>query len=412
MTTIRISESATNGQSDTDRRRLIAVLNAFLGALETRGQSPATLRTRRDGLRRFSEFMERHGIERLQELTSGSLLSYAHELRARELSDNTISCYLRSTRQLLAWLVSRGELFENPAAGVPMPRRDKVVLRVPSREQVLRLLQQPDTETPLGIRNRALLEFFYGSGARLAEAVGVNVRDLDLVAGTVRIRGKGARERIIPLSRPARQWIERYLSGARSELLSLFSPHDALWISYRGNRLGREAVDCLPSKPVPPIADPQCIVRREQTQQFRPGAGQVALYPLPSRATERDDAFPGSLASDADRSSDQVQVPHIDPDRFCQSGPGTVEELQQRAIADTERRLRIGLLEETKNLFPAGNTQHDLVSARHGNSCCRVLEQLPTAHKPSQQLPGGAQVAGDGVVTQLPGTQLVGVAEE
>ncbi|MBT4822414.1 MAG: tyrosine-type recombinase/integrase [Lentisphaerae bacterium] len=285
MTTIRISESATNGQSDTDRRRLIAVLNAFLGALETRGQSPATLRTRRDGLRRFSEFMERHGIERLQELTSGSLLSYAHELRARELSDNTISCYLRSTRQLLAWLVSRGELFENPAAGVPMPRRDKVVLRVPSREQVLRLLQQPDTETPLGIRNRALLEFFYGSGARLAEAVGVDVRDLDLVAGTVRIRGKGARERIIPLSRPARQWIDRYLSGARSELLSLFSPHDALWISYRGNRLGREAVDCLLRKCsvsagiIPGIA-PHALRRAMATHMLQNGANPVVIQQI------------------------------------------------------------------------------------------------------------------------------------
>ena len=290
MTTIRISESATDEQSDTDRQTLISVLNAFLCALETRGQSPATLRTRRDGLKRFAEFMEGHGIERLQELTSESLISYAHELRSRELSDNTISCYLRSARQLLAWLVSRGELFENPASGIPVPRRDKVIPRVPSREQVLRLLQQPDTQTPLGVRNRALLELFYGSGARLAEAVGVNVGDLDLTAGTVRIRGKGAKERVIPLSRPARQWIERYLSGSRGKLLSLFSPHDALWISYRGNRLGREAVErvlhkCSVDAGISPGIAPHALRRAMATHMLQNGANPVVIQQILGHAS-------------------------------------------------------------------------------------------------------------------------------
>lgn len=232
-------------QRGSDNSDPIGAVEAFLRALELRGLSPATVRTRRDGLRPFCRFLNDANVHRIQDLSAEALLRYAGELRAAGLSGNSIQVYLTSLRQFSGWLARAGRIFEDPACALPAVRRSRRLPRVPTRAQVRALLARPDTGTAPGLRNRAILEFLYGSGTRISETLLVDVTDLSLDECTVRIHGKGNRTRVVPLSRPCIRWVGEYLRDARDRLLPAGAPVSALWISARGRRLARSTVEVI-----------------------------------------------------------------------------------------------------------------------------------------------------------------------
>ena len=148
--------------------------------------------------------------------------------------------YLRAVRQLYAHLVGNREAFLNPAADVSV-RVPKTLVPAPTEEEIERLLAHPDTDTPVGIRDRALLETAYGTGARVGELCRLRMADIDLKDKTVRLLGKGKRERVVPLGSKAAKWLSRYLAEARPRLLGtetdmLWVGRDGLVLSYPGMR--------------------------------------------------------------------------------------------------------------------------------------------------------------------------------
>lgn len=145
-----------------------------------------------------------------------------------------------AVRGLHRFLALEGELTTDPSAAVAPPRPPGRLPKAITIDEVERLLEACSVgDTPAALRDRALLELLYGTGARISEAVGLDVDDLDLDEGVVRLRGKGGKERIVPLGSYAAQALTAYLVRARPPLSRTGGP--ALFLNHRGGRLSRQS---------------------------------------------------------------------------------------------------------------------------------------------------------------------------
>ena len=168
---------------------------------------------------------------------------------------------------------------------------ERRLLPVPSEEEIARLMQQPDIGKPTGIRDRAILETAYGTGARLGELTGIRLEALNLDDRTVRLLGKGRRERVVPLGQTATDWIERYIHEARPELLGR-QVSDALWISCRQHALGYQHIGlmirrCGRAADIEIPITPHSLRRACVTHMLRNGADPVSIQHLLGHASLR-----------------------------------------------------------------------------------------------------------------------------
>ena len=127
---------------------------------------------------------------------------------------------------------------EDPTADLNNPKTGLALPKSLSEAEVESLLEQPDTATPLGLRDRAMLELLYASGLRVSEIVGLPAEAVDLEAGILRARGKGGKERLVPFGKSAARWLSRYLGSARPGLDRKRSAH--LFLSVRGAPMTRQ----------------------------------------------------------------------------------------------------------------------------------------------------------------------------
>lgn len=127
---------------------------------------------------------------------------------------------LSSLRRFYRWALAEGMIEADPLARVRLPRVRPSLPDTLDEDEVERLLNAPDLSTALGLRDRAMLEVLYGSGLRVSELVGLTTDAVNLRQGVVRVRGKGQKDRLVPLGEEAGHWLERYLRQGRSELMS------------------------------------------------------------------------------------------------------------------------------------------------------------------------------------------------
>jgi site-specific recombinase XerD len=149
---------------------------------------------------------------------------------------STIARRASTARSLFAHLASAGLIPTDPARLLASPKANRRLPRVLRHEQVALLMAAPDPRTPVGLRDRALLELLYASGARISEAVGLDLGALHLAEGLVRLHGKGDKDRIVPVGEPAIDAIEAYLVSGRPALAGLTAT-DALLLNTHGRRL-------------------------------------------------------------------------------------------------------------------------------------------------------------------------------
>jgi integrase/recombinase XerD len=206
------------------------MLRDYLAAQRVRGLSPSTLRSREQAVRRFLGRLEKKD---LRAVTRANVESYAALLLSGRLTASTVRMHLGALRSFFAWLETMDAVLVNPCAGVPLPKLpERLPRRVLTGAEVARVLAQPDTATAQGKRDRALLEVFYSSGLRLAEAAALGVHDLDLSGGLVRVaRGKGGRGRVAPLGASAVEALRAYLATRRIWLETRGQLEAALWLS-------------------------------------------------------------------------------------------------------------------------------------------------------------------------------------
>ena len=212
--------------------------SAYLRAQRERGLSPKSIAVFTVVLEDLGRFMASRGCERLQDIGAEDLDAYRANLVERKFAPASLDRYLRTVRQFFGWLENQQQLFLNPALGLEIPKTPRKLLPVPSEEEVTRLLAQPNVNTSWGLRDRALLETMYATGARREELHRMDSEHLDLDNGLVRVLGKGRRERMLPLGKQAIQWLGQYLKNARPKLLRERTDERALWIDRHGQRLG------------------------------------------------------------------------------------------------------------------------------------------------------------------------------
>jgi site-specific recombinase XerD len=183
-------------------------------------------------LRRFGGWLERRGAN-VEEVDVRVLVDYAAELgRARNgLAPATIARKLAAVRSFLRFTLGPTRV---PDASLG-PRRPQRLPEAPKREEIESIVDSIRGDGPLALRNRALVELVYSAGLRSAEAVGLDLADLDFEQELVRVRGKGGKERVVPLGEEAAHVVARYLREARPELAR--GANDAVFLSTRGRRL-------------------------------------------------------------------------------------------------------------------------------------------------------------------------------
>ena len=172
---------------------------------------------------------------------SGTVAGFAEDLRHRGLARSTRARKLAAVRGYYRFLVVEGLSDDDPTIMGDVPRRSLTLPKALTIERVFQLLDAPDRSTPLGIRDAAILEFLYATGARVTEATRVGLTDLDLDAGTVIVIGKGSKQRLVPLGSHARAAIKTYLP-IRFELLSEGERSDVLFVNARGRGLTRQGM--------------------------------------------------------------------------------------------------------------------------------------------------------------------------
>jgi integrase/recombinase XerC len=203
--------------------------------------SDATRRAYRFDLDAFARWLDGRGL-RLEQVDVRILSEYVSELGRRRLAPATVARHIAAIRSLLRYARGAGRVPETPFA----PRRARRLPDAPKIEAVEELIDELDGEGPLALRNRALVELVYSAGLRSAEAVGLDLGDVDFEQELVHVRGKGGKERVVPLGEEAAYRLRLYLA-ARPQLAK--GANDALFLSARGRRLDTSTLRRLVGHP-------------------------------------------------------------------------------------------------------------------------------------------------------------------
>lgn len=173
-----------------------------------------------------------------KDVDAGWVRQLTGKLMRKGMKVSSIATHLSSLRSFFDFLILRGILAANPAKGVSAPKKQRPLPKNLDVDEVAQLLEVKDDE-PLAIRDRAMMELMYGAGLRLAEMVSINVKDISLSRGEIRVIGKGNKERKVPFSGMAREWVARWLK-VRGQFAAADEP--ALFVSQRGVRISHRNV--------------------------------------------------------------------------------------------------------------------------------------------------------------------------
>jgi integrase/recombinase XerD len=218
----------------------------FLAYLELeRGLSRNTLTAYRCDLQQFGEFLRRRRLAP-REVMHADLAAFLAELARgddehRPVAATTLGRKVACLRSFYRHLRREGLIEHDPTAELRGPRKPQRLPRVLSRAEVAQLLEQPRGTEPLALRDRALLELMYACGLRASEAVGLELADLDLEEGLLRARGKGSKERIVPIGRQALAALRAYFRGGRPQLLGA-TIQRRVFLNHRGGALSRQGL--------------------------------------------------------------------------------------------------------------------------------------------------------------------------
>lgn len=208
---------------------------SFLRALEgERGVSPHTLVAYRRDAMRFIRFLRHERVAAWDAVTIPIARRYVVSLD-RRLARSAVARNLSTLRTLFRFLYREGKVSQNPFALVSAPKQLPRLPKVLTPDEVVSLLGAPDTSTPAGLRDRALLELLYATGLRVGELVSLRLADLSLV-DELRVLGKGRRERMVLVGAPAQEAMARYLDEGRPKLLR-GRDHGRLFLNSRGGPL-------------------------------------------------------------------------------------------------------------------------------------------------------------------------------
>jgi integrase/recombinase XerD len=217
---------------------LIPEVQLFLDfARVEKGLAANSILSYRRDLTEFSAFLRRLG-KFPAAVDRDDIRAFLKELYSRDLGARSVARHLVSLRNLFRFLVREGRLTGDPTAEVETPKLDQPLPKYLTPVEVDQMLAQPDVSTPLGLRDKAMLELLYATGMRVSELVHVGVGDIDTGVGIIRCLGKGNKERLIPVGKSALRAMEAYLLAGRAALAGKRNP-PWLFLNRRGGTLSR-----------------------------------------------------------------------------------------------------------------------------------------------------------------------------
>jgi len=273
-----------------------AYIDQFLDHLKYgRNMSEHTLRNYRIDLGQFYDYLaplDNQGNRRpvnIRQIDNITIREFMASLYAQHKKKTSIARKLATLRSFFKFLCREQILDLNPAQLVSSPRLEKKLPKHLTIEAVIRFIETPETDTALGKRDRAILELLYATGMRVSELVKLNLNDIDFGHQSVRVKGKGRKERIVPFGKKARAALEVYL-GARGELLAEAVEEErdplALFLNYQGTRITTRSVGRLINKyakicaDVNPDVSPHSLRHSFATHLLNAGADLRAIQEL------------------------------------------------------------------------------------------------------------------------------------
>ena len=202
-----------------------------------KGLSINTLSAYRQDLASFNKWL---GKTSIKSATKADLLDYLSFRLKEGYSSRSTARALSSLRAFYNYLTNEYNLQENPTAKIDSPKLGHSLPKVLSEEEVELLIQTPDTTSPIGLRDRAMLELLYACGLRVSELISLDLLSLNTRQGIVRVMGKGEKERLVPLGEEALKWLNKYLEEGRDLLCKKDNRDSALFLSKRGKSMTRQ----------------------------------------------------------------------------------------------------------------------------------------------------------------------------
>ncbi|MEN8170071.1 MAG: site-specific tyrosine recombinase XerD [Pseudomonadota bacterium] len=226
--------SERNFEQDT------ALIERFSDALWLeRGLSENTLSAYRSDLQSLARWLRRNDSELLH-AARHDLLAYLQKRVEEGAKPRSSARLLSSMRRFYRYLLRESLLKEDPSARIDAPKLGRPLPKTLTEEEVERLLAAPDITTPMGLRDRAMLELLYASGLRVSELVNLLLLQVNFQQGVVKVMGKGSKERLVPLGEEALHWLQRFMRDGRGLLLG-DKRSEALFPSKRGSAMSRQA---------------------------------------------------------------------------------------------------------------------------------------------------------------------------
>jgi len=206
-----------------------------------KGLSKNTIDAYSHGLNRFLDYLRKKGIQEISSVSKFDVRAFLLVLKKQGLSTKTVLRNLVAIRTLFQFLIREGILEANPIEELESPKIAKTLPEILTLKEVEQLLEQPNPQTPMGIRDRAMLEVLYATGMRVSELTQLPMNQVNLEGGYVLVFGKGSKERIIPLGSEAMKWVALYLKAAR-EKLAKRKESPSLFINRMGSGMSRQQV--------------------------------------------------------------------------------------------------------------------------------------------------------------------------
>jgi len=204
------------------------------------GLSRNTLESYRRDLNKFATWLQQNRSVTLLQGTHADIQGFLAQLVVTQKARATsTSRAISSLKRLYQYLLRQNKISVDPTLQIATPKLPRSLPKTLTEQDVELLLQAPDVDTPLGLRDRTMLEVLYASGLRVSELVGLTVAQLSLDMGVVRVMGKGSKERLVPLGEEALEWIRRYLAESRSALLNN-QMSSAMFVTARGDGMTRQ----------------------------------------------------------------------------------------------------------------------------------------------------------------------------
>ncbi len=224
-------------------------ISEYLGHLSVeRGASAHTIAAYRRDLTEYVRFLASRGVLEPDDVARQDVTAYLVHLRTRGLAPASVERQAAALKGFHRFLVREGVTENHPTARLPLPKVPERLPDVISIDDADRLLSQPFPDGASGLRDRAVLEVLYGCGLRASELVGLDVLDVDLEAGVLRVTGKGDKQRIVPIGGAASRALDAYLQAGRPHLRparSVSATDSAVFLSTRGRRMSRQSLHTL-----------------------------------------------------------------------------------------------------------------------------------------------------------------------